>query len=81
MPTAAEIACYCGRNWDIAKFYTDYFMNGLNRLNITMPDHITKATEYINQQLNLVRILKEKGYTYQTSDGIYYDISKFPNYG
>jgi len=66
--------------WEVAKFYTDYFMNGLNRLNITMPDHITKATEYINQQLNLVRILKEKGYTYQTSDGIYYDTSKFPNY-
>ncbi len=66
--------------WEIAKFYTDYFLTGINRLNIIMPDYVTKATDYISQQLDLIRTLKVKGYTYQTSDGIYFDTSKFPNY-
>jgi cysteinyl-tRNA synthetase len=66
--------------WDLAKFYTDYFLSGINRLNITMPDYITKATEYISQQQDLIRTLKTKGFTYQTSDGIYFDTAKFPTY-
>lgn len=66
--------------WDVAKFYTDYFVDGLNRLNITYPDHLTKATEYIAQQQQLIRTLKSKGFTYQTSDGIYFDTAKFPKY-
>lgn len=66
--------------WDIAAFYTDYFINHLETLNIIAPNHITKATEYIEEQLALVRTLKEKGHTYQTSDGIYFDTSTFPTY-
>ena len=66
--------------WEIAKFYTDYFMDGLNRLNILTPDYITKATEYIKQQQNLIKNLKSKDLTYQTSDGIYFDTSKFSTY-
>lgn len=70
-----------GKNgWEIAKFYTDYFLSGLNRLNIITPNYITKATEYITQQQELIRALKNKGFTYQTSDGIYFDTSKFPEY-
>lgn len=66
--------------WDIAKLYTDYFLDSLNRLNIITPDYITKATDYITQQQDLIRALKNKGYTYQTSDGIYFDTAKFPKY-
>ncbi len=66
--------------WDIAAFYGDYFLKHLETLNIIKPTHITKATEYIDEQLALVRTLKEKGYTYQISDGIYFDTSKFPTY-
>ena len=66
--------------WDIAKFYTNDFINGLKRLNLIMPQHIAKATDFIPQQLELARKLKQKGYTYQTADGIYYDTSKFPTY-
>lgn len=67
--------------WDVAKFYTDDFMNGMERLNLLTPAHITKATDYIEQQLDLVRRLKEKGFTYQIDDGIYFDTLKFPTYG
>jgi len=66
--------------WEVAKVYTDDFMNGIKKLNLVTPTYITKATDYIPDQLNLVRILKQKGLTYQIDDGIYYNTSKFPTY-
>lgn len=66
--------------WDVAAMYTDRFLAGLEELNILPPNHLTKATDYIPQQLELVRQLKNKGYTYQIDDGIYFDTSKFPTY-
>lgn len=66
--------------WEIAQTYTDDFLEGMKKLNLLPPEHITRATEYIPQQLDLVRTLKEKGYTYQINDGIYFDTSKFPTY-
>lgn len=66
--------------WEIARMYTEDFMKGMQWLGMIVPEHIAKATDYIPQQLDLVRVLKEKGYTYQTTDGIYYDTSKFPKY-
>lgn len=67
--------------WQVAKLYTDDFLEGMEKLNLITPTYITKATDYIPEQLELVRILKNKGYTYQISDGIYFDTSKFPSYG
>jgi len=66
--------------WDVAEFYTNDFLSGIKRLNMIMPEHIAKATDFISEQLELVRQLKQKGYTYQINDGIYYDTSKFPTY-
>ncbi len=66
--------------WEIAEFYTNDFIGGMKRLNMVTPEHFAKATDYIDQQLALVRVLKEKGYTYQISDGIYFDTAKFPTY-
>lgn len=66
--------------WDVAREYTDDFMRGMDFLGMIMPEHVAKATDYIDKQLELVRTLKQKGYTYQTSDGIYFDTSKFPKY-
>ncbi|EDK72581.1 cysteinyl-tRNA synthetase [candidate division TM7 genomosp. GTL1] len=66
--------------WDIAAFYTNDFLEGMKQLNLLTPEHIPKATEYIPQQLELVRALKQKGFTYQIDDGIYFDTSKFPRY-
>lgn len=67
--------------WEVAKFYTDDFMKGMERLNLIQPDHITKATDYITEQIDLIRTLKEKGHTYRIDDGIYFDTSTFPSYG
>ena len=67
--------------WEVAEYYTAAFKNDVIRLNIFPPDLYTKATDYIQQQIDMVKCLEEKGFTYKTKDGIYYDTSKFPDYG
>jgi cysteinyl-tRNA synthetase len=70
-----------GKNaWEIASFYKDAFLSDMKRLNLIKPQYLARATDYIPDQLNLIRKLKEKGVTYQINDGIYYDTSKFPTY-
>lgn len=66
--------------WEIAEFYSEDFLKGMERLGLLLPEHIVRATDFIPQQLELVRVLKEKGYTYQISDGIYFNTALFPTY-
>ena len=66
--------------WEIAEFYEHDFLENYKALNLTLPTKIAKATDYIEQQKALVDLLTEKGYTYETSDGIYFDTSKFSRY-
>ena len=66
--------------WDIANFYSEYFLKGLEKLNISHPDHIPKATDHIAEQIDFISKLEAKGYTYKLADGIYYDTQKFPRY-
>lgn len=66
--------------WEVAEFYTEDFLGGMDKLNLLPPAHITKATNYIDEQLDLIRRLKQTGYLYQIDDGIYFDTSLFPTY-
>ena len=66
--------------WDIAAFYTEKFMADIGSLNILQPDLWPKATDYIPQMTDLIKTLEEKGFTYRTDDGIYFDTAKFPAY-
>ena len=66
--------------WEVAEFYAEDFLAGMEKLGLLPPEHLVRATDFITQQLDLVRVLKEKGFTYQTTDGIYFDTSKFPQY-
>jgi cysteinyl-tRNA synthetase len=66
--------------WDIADFYTQAFKKDINHLNILAPDIWVKATDTIPEQIALIGTLEEKGYTYQTADGIYFDTAKFKDY-
>lgn len=66
--------------WEIAEFYTENCLEDMRKLGLITPTHIAKATDFIPQQLELVQTLKQKGYTYQIDDGIYFDTSKFPTY-
>jgi len=67
--------------WEIAEYYTDVFMKDIKSLNIEVPEIIPKATEHIPEMLDFVNGLVDKGYGYETSDGIYFDIQKFSGYG
>jgi cysteinyl-tRNA synthetase len=51
------------------------------RLNILEPDVWCRATEHIPEQIALIRCIEEKGFTYATADGIYFDTSRLPDYG
>lgn len=66
--------------WQIADMYSNIFLDGMKRLNLITPDYITKATEYIPEQIALIEKLKARGVTYKIDDGIYFDTSKFPRY-
>lgn len=66
---------------DIANYYLGIFKDDLKKLNILEPDFFPKATEHIKEQIELIKKLEKKGFTYKTSDGIYFDSSKFKNYG
>jgi cysteinyl-tRNA synthetase len=68
--------------WEVAEYYTKDFLQGLEALNISVPrDHLPKATDHIAEQIDIVKKLEEKGYTYIIDDGVYYDTSKFKDYG
>ncbi len=66
---------------EIADYYFKIFKKDLEKLNILMPNKFPKATNHIKEQIELIKILQKKGFTYKTSDGIYFDTSKFKDYG
>lgn len=67
---------------EIISFYTEAFLDDLKKLNIeTKGTKFPKATEHIDEQVNLIQRLEEKGFTYKIKDGIYFDTSKFSGYG
>ena len=67
--------------WEIADFYIKEFENDAEALNILKPDRTPRATENINEEIELIKILKDKEFTYITDDGIYFDTSKLKDYG
>lgn len=66
---------------EITHHYFNEFLKDLKEINFTMPDKWVWATEHIKEQIELVKKLEEKGFTYKTSDGIYFDTSKLKDYG
>ncbi|MDP3975047.1 MAG: cysteine--tRNA ligase [Candidatus Jorgensenbacteria bacterium] len=67
--------------WDIAKFYTKAFLADFKALNIKKPEHLAPATRFIPEQITLIERLFARGYAYETSQAIYFDITKFKGYG
>ncbi len=66
--------------WEIADFYTKAFKEDIKRLNIIPADKLPKATDHIKEQIELIQKLEKKGYTYKTTDGVYFNTAKFPDY-
>lgn len=66
--------------WEVADFFTQDFVEMLNKLNIELPDEMPKATDHIPEQIEMIKKLFENGYAYDTEEAIYFDVSKFPTY-
>jgi cysteinyl-tRNA synthetase len=74
--------------WDVAKYYTEAFISDAKKLNILPPngyeggtDPYARATDFIDEQINIIKILKEKEFAYETQQAIYFDTRKLPSYG
>ncbi len=66
--------------WEIAEHYTKVFFSDLDKLRCLRPQIIPKATEHVPEMIALIESLEAKGVAYKTSDGMYFDTSKFPRY-
>ncbi len=67
--------------WEIAEYYTQAFIQDLHHLNILEPVTWCRATDHIEEQIEMIRCIEEHGFTYRTSDGIYFDTSRLSEYG
>lgn len=67
--------------WEIAEFYIKAFKKDAAALNILKPSLTPRATDHIKEQINFIKILEKKGFTYEIKDGIYFDTSQLKNYG
>ena len=66
--------------WEVAEMYMNDYLKNFRALNMVEPTHICRATDYVKEDMALVDALDKKGYLYNTTDGLYFDTSKFPTY-
>ena len=66
---------------EVANFYTDAFMKDIDAMNIRHPDVICRATEHIDDMIELIKKIEANGHTYMAGGNLYYDISTYPDYG
>lgn len=67
--------------WDIADFYIKDFLESRNKLNIEPPEYFVRATDHIDDQIALIKRLERRSLIYKTNMGVYFDVSKYPEYG
>lgn len=66
---------------ELSSHYIDAFYDDCDAMRILPPTTWSRASDYIKAQIRLIETLDGKGYTYETSDGVYFDIEKYPGYG
>lgn len=66
--------------WEVADYYINEFMDSFHALNLLEPEKICRATDYVDEIKTAVDMMTANGFTYETSDGVYFDTSKFPYY-
>ena len=67
--------------WQIADFYTKAFQNDVKKMNLLPPTKLCKATDHIKEQIEIIKVLEKKGYTYFKGGNVYFDTSKVSDYG
>ena len=66
---------------DVAKYYEKLFFKDIENIKIDGVSKFARATDHIKEIIKQIKILVEKGYAYKINDGVYFDISKFADYG
>lgn len=66
---------------ELAKHYEARFISDLKAMNILLPHHLPRASEHINEDIEIVKKLEERGLVYETEDSVYFDTAQFPEYG
>lgn len=66
--------------WEVAEYYIDAFLKDYEALELTKPEVLARATDYIKEDMAAVDEMTRKGFTYEITDGVYYDTAKFPKY-
>jgi cysteinyl-tRNA synthetase len=66
---------------ELAEKYASIYLEDLKKLNVLPLYAYPRATEFIEDIIEMVKVLVEKGYAYEISDGVYYDVTKFKDYG
>jgi cysteinyl-tRNA synthetase len=66
---------------EVADFYTEAFFRDIDRLNIKRPDVVCKATEHVQDMIELIKKIEANGHTYMAGGNLYYDVSTYPDYG
>jgi cysteinyl-tRNA synthetase len=66
---------------EIAEFYTQAFFKDTDRMNITRPSVVCKATDHIADMIALIERIEKNGFTYYAGGNLYFDITRFPSYG
>lgn len=66
--------------WEIARFYEEAFFSDTSKLHIKRPTRICRATEHIQEMIDFIKSLEEKGYTYTVDGNVYFRIDKFKTY-
>ncbi|MCL4163455.1 UNVERIFIED_CONTAM: hypothetical protein GTU68_017570 [Idotea baltica] len=69
------------RSEELAEYYTEIFFDHCAKLNIIRPDIVCKATEHIQEMIDLVKRLEEQGFAYQSAGNVYFDVERFERYG
>lgn len=70
------------KGWkELGNFWTDKFLNDMKSLNVLMPDHFIRATEAMDEIIEMISVLVNKSFTYEKNGNVYFEIAKFPDYG
>lgn len=70
------------KDWqELGDFWTNKFLNDLKNLNVRKPDNYVKATDAIPEIIEMVSRLIDKGFAYEKNGNVYFEVSKFPDYG
>ena len=67
--------------WELVDKQIEKYWKDIDDLNIKRPNISPRATSLIPEMIDLVKVLLEKGYAYEVQGNVYFDVSKFPDYG